>query len=221
MALPATHIRFAAVLSERLAVTDVPAYLSGTLYPDSRWLTGVDREQTHDRRFLDPRFPADDFSLGWHIHCAADCIQADMHASLLPDLAELAPDDRWIRVSAAKAIQDRSDAAGGKLDGVLPCLNDTRTPNGESAQGVAAYLDLVRRVYSRGAAPEWSDYAELWTGVGLGRQKIERIEDQMNRIHADEGLVNRLQESFDRMVHRYVRSDVMMSVIKHGSRGSQ
>ena len=212
MALPASHIRFAAALSERLSVRDLPAYLSGTLYPDSRWLTGVDRKQTHDRRFLDPRFPADDFSLGWHVHCAADRIQADIHASLLPDLANLGPDDRWVRVSAAKAVQDRSDAAGGELDGLLPCLNDTRTPNGESADGVAAYLDLVRRIYSRGPAPQWSDYAELWTGVGLGRQKIARIQDQMNRILADGALVNRLQGSFDRMVHRYVSSDVLMSV---------
>ena len=212
MALPATHIRFAAALSERLSVANMPAYLSGTLYPDSRWLTGVDRKQTHDRRFLDPGFPENDFDLGWHIHCAADRIQADIHASLFPDLAELAPDDRWIRVSAAKAVQDRSDADGGKLDGWLPFLNDTRTPNGESAEGVAAYLGLVRRVYSRGTAQEWSGYAELWAGVGLGRRKIGRIEEQMERILADEALVNQLQGSFSRMVHRYVSSGVMMPI---------
>ena len=62
MALPATHIRFAAALCERLGVADLPAFFSGTLYPDSRWLTGVDRQRTHGRRHLDPEFPADDFT---------------------------------------------------------------------------------------------------------------------------------------------------------------
>jgi len=212
MALPASHIRFAAALSEHLPVADMPAYLSGTLYPDSRWLTGIDRKQTHDRRFLDPDFPADDFSLGWHIHCVADCIQADIHAAFLPELANLSPDERWIRVSAAKAVQDRSDAGQGQLGRLLPLLTVNRTPNGESAQGVGAYLDLVRRVYRREVEPDGADYVELWTGVGLARQKIGRIEEQMNRILGEEDLVHRLQDAFDRMVHRYISSDAMMPV---------
>jgi hypothetical protein len=104
MALPATHIRFAAVIAKRLAVTDMGAYLSGTLYPDSRWVTGIDRQQTHGRRCLDPGFACDDFTAGWHIHCLCDCIQGDIHGGLLDGLSEMTPDARWIRMSAAKII---------------------------------------------------------------------------------------------------------------------
>jgi hypothetical protein len=105
MALPATHLRFAADLTDQLVVSDWSAHLSGTLYPDSRWVTGVDRHQTHDARFLDPAFATDDFSLGWHIHCVCDQIQGDIHAEILGDLESLTPDARWVRMSAAKIIQ--------------------------------------------------------------------------------------------------------------------
>lgn len=203
MALPATHIRFAVALAEHLSVAAMPAYLSGTLYPDSRWMTGLEREHTHGRRFLERDFASDDFSLGWHIHCSCDRIQGDIHGDLLGDLSQLSPDERWIRVSAAKAVQDANDAAMGKIQRHLSQLTDNRTPNGESVEGVSAYLELVGRVYRRNVQPAWSDYAALWAGVGLDRQRISRIEKQVGRIMGDETLVNTLYDAFQEMVHRW------------------
>lgn len=205
MALPATHIRFAAAIADRLNVADGRAYLSGTLYPDSRWLTGVDRKRTHDRRFLDPDFPSDDFTLGWQVHCLCDRIQGDIHAGLLDGLSELTSDDRWVLISAAKVVQDMNDAAQGDLDTHLPLLTHSRSPNDESGEDVAAYLDLVRRSYSRCATPRWRDYAGLWTGVGLDRRRISQIEHQVDRILADDGLVTQLYGAYERMVDRWVR----------------
>ncbi|WP_319524054.1 hypothetical protein [uncultured Desulfosarcina sp.] len=203
MALPATHIRFAVTLAEQLGVANLPAYLSGTLYPDSRWLTGLEREHTHDRRFLEPGFATDDFSLGWHIHCVCDHIQGGIHGDLFDGLLQLSPDERWIRVSAAKAVQDANDAAKCEISRYLPLLTDNRTPNGESGEGVGAYLELVSRVYSRGVLPAWSDYAALWAGVGLDRQRIARIQEEVERIMADEISVNNLYDVFEQMVHRW------------------
>lgn len=203
MALPATHIRFAVTLVEHLPAKDMSAYLSGTLYPDSRWMTGLDREHTHDRRFLEPHFATDDFSLGWHIHCVCDRIQGDIHGDLLNDLSQFSPNERWIRMSAAKAVQDIHDAASGDIYRHLSLLADNRTPNGESAEGVNAYLELVRRVYSRNAPPVWSDYEALWAGVGLERQRISRIEKQVDRIMGDETLVRDLYGAFNQMVGRW------------------
>jgi hypothetical protein len=203
MALPATHIRFAATLAERLSVADMPAFLSGTLYPDSRWMTGLDREHTHHRRFLEPAFATDDFRLGWHIHCICDRIQGDIHNDFQDDLSQLSPDERWIRISAAKAVQDTNDAAKGELPRHLALLTDNRTPNGESGEGVSAYLELVRRVYSRNVPPLWSDYEALWAGVGLDRQRISRIEKQVDRMMGDEMLVRDLYGAFKQMMSRW------------------
>jgi hypothetical protein len=140
LALPATHIRFAVSVADRLPVADMGAYLSGTVYPDSRWLTGVDRKQTHARRFLDPAFPSDAFTLGWHIHCVCDRIQGALYDQLLDGLALLDADARWIRISAAKVVQDMQDAALAELDKRLPLIVRAQTPNSESKDQVDAYL---------------------------------------------------------------------------------
>lgn len=212
MALPATHIRFAAAIAGRLDVADERAYLSGTLYPDSRWLTGIDRKRTHDRRFLEPEFPSDDFTLGWQVHCLCDCIQADIHAGLIDGLSELTSDDRWVRISAAKVVQDMHDAAQGDLDTHLPMLTHSRSPNDESVEDVAAYLDLVRDAYSRDSTPRWSDYAVMWNGVGLERRRISQMELQVEHILADDALVTRLYAAFEQMVDRWTRDFSLPSV---------
>ncbi|HSO18458.1 MAG TPA: hypothetical protein VLT88_03310 [Desulfosarcina sp.] len=202
MALPATHIRFAATAADRLGVTDMGAYLSGTLYPDSRWVTGIDRRRTHAPRCLDPDFASDDFTLGWHMHCLCDRMQGDIHAELLEDLPELTPEARWVRTSAAKVVQDMTDAARGGIGGHLPLLTQARSPNGESGGRVAAYLGMVRRAYRKGT-PDWSDYVRLWTDVGLDRLRVDRIRQQVRAIMVDEALVDALHGVFDRMAREW------------------
>jgi hypothetical protein len=206
MALPATHIRFAATLSKALGVTDMAAYLSGTIYPDSRWVTGVAREQTHDRRCLDSDFGSDDFTRGWHVHCRCDRIQGDIHHLLLDGLSVLTADERWIRMAAAKLVQDMNDAVQGDVAACLDLLCDARTPNGEPAADVAAYLDAVRRAYGRRAKPDWSDYAGLWRDVGLDQERISRIEQYAAHILTDASLVADIRAAFDRMVKRWNHS---------------
>jgi hypothetical protein len=222
MALPATHIRFAAAIAERMVVSDMGAYLSGTLYPDSRWVTGIDRQVTHGRQCLDPGFSSDDFTTGWHVHCLCDRIQGDIHTGLLDDLSKMSPDARWIRMAAAKIVQDMNDAAREDLDARLSLVTHSRTPNGESSEAVAAYFGAVRRAYRRSENLDWSDYARLWTDVGLDRQRISRIEHQVQRLLADEILVPRLHGAFERMVawwdNRFsVRPD-RKERLNHGSR---
>lgn len=41
MALEATHLRFALDLLPKLEVKDINDYLAGSIYPDSRYTTGI------------------------------------------------------------------------------------------------------------------------------------------------------------------------------------
>ncbi|BBO68523.1 hypothetical protein DSCA_24530 [Desulfosarcina alkanivorans] len=199
MALPATHIRFALSVANGLPAEQMGAYLSGTLYPDSRWLTGVHRRKTHARRFLDPAFPSDAFTLGWHVHCVCDRIQRTLFDRLLGGPAQLDADARWIRASAAKVIQDMQDAAAAELDERLPLLVHAQTPNSESKDRVTAYLDLVRRAYRGQTRPAWPVYARLWGDVGLDRLKITAIEKQVLQFLADRPMATRIKTAFGRM----------------------
>jgi hypothetical protein len=200
MALPATHLRFAAAVAEELDVTDRKAFFSGTLYPDSRWVTGVDRGLTHDRRFLDPGFPTDDFTLGWHVHCVCDHIQGRIHARLLRPLPERDSDARWVLMAAAKLVQDMHDAARGDLGDHLTLLGDCRAPNDESSSDIGTYFGFVRRAYHRLTTPRWDDYAGLWDDVGLDPALISKVDEKTRWILADTVLVSKLQGSFDEMV---------------------
>ena len=57
MALEATHIRFAFDLKDVYDVSDIDAFVSGSIYPDSRYVTGIDRLATHPEGYLnDPEF---------------------------------------------------------------------------------------------------------------------------------------------------------------------
>lgn len=203
MALPATHLRFAAAIAGQLFVTDRAAYLSGTLYPDSRWLTGIDRRRTHTAACLEPDFPADDFTLGWHIHCHCDRIQQELYNGLFDGLADLTPDARWIQTSAAKVVQDMHDAAEGAINAHLSLLTEARTPNGESGQAVAAYMAAVQRTYHQVAAPAWSDYVRLWRDVGLDPHRIGQIGAQIQWIRGQAALVGDIHAVFERMMARW------------------
>ena len=66
MALQATHIKFALDLQAKYNVKNLEKYISGANYPDSRFLTGVGREKTHDLDSLE--LLDSDFKKGWHNH---------------------------------------------------------------------------------------------------------------------------------------------------------
>jgi len=106
MALPATHIRFALDLVHRFPIDNTAQYISGTLYPDSRWLTGVDRLKSHTDRYLEADFPDSEYTYGIHIHCVCDMVQAQVFEESLPGLQGLEDQARWLYLSAAKMIQD-------------------------------------------------------------------------------------------------------------------
>jgi hypothetical protein len=203
MAMPGTHLRFAAALADKLGVKDLSNFLSGTLYPDTRWTTGVERERTHDRRYLDPDFPSDDFTLGWHLHCLCDRIQKDLHRQFLDKMSGLSPDEQWIRISAVKVVQDMNDAEKGALDGLLSFLACSRAPLGESCEGIEAFFTSVRRAYGGKKVPEWSDYARLWSEIDLSTEAILQIEKQVNRLFEDQERILDIRSVFDRMIVRW------------------
>ena len=76
MALFASHIRFATDVTDRNHYNpkDVSQYNSGTSYPDSCWLSDIDRELIHTESIPDSIVASDDFKFGWLIYCRYDQI---------------------------------------------------------------------------------------------------------------------------------------------------
>ncbi len=144
MALEVTHIRFALDIIERYQVTSLREYLSGTIYPDSRYVTGINRNLTHNGDVLDKSFSQSDFTSGWQVHCVCDEIQRSVHQELFPELHIFEGPKRSIYLTALKLFQDMSDAREINLEKYLPCLDYSYNANGEDIEYIKKYNNIVR-----------------------------------------------------------------------------
>lgn len=199
MALPATHMRFAIELAGRLPVASHAAYLAGTLYPDSRWLTGLGRDATHADVHLQRRFATTDFRLGWHVHCQCDQIQTTLLQQAFPVLDKLDDSRRWIHLSALKMIQDNGDLEAVDMERGMRGLVAFETPNNEDPERIQAYFEGVRRIYSGKTKMRPEDYRRLWQMVGLASERLDAIMEEMKCISADRENMERVHALFPEM----------------------
>lgn len=200
MALAATHMRLALDMADRYPVNNFSEFISGTIYPDSRWITGIDRNLTHDDRFLQKDFPKNDFTYGWHVHCLCDHIQSRLYADLFPDTRTLDRQQKWIRLSAAKATQDRHDMLKFDLQGSIDMLNYTENPSGEDIQQVGKFNMLIRETYKDCDENHVPDYYRLWTGVGLEPGLAAKLMDEVKKILSDTRQVFKIESTYAQML---------------------
>ena len=199
MALPATHMRFALELAGRLPVGSHAAYLAGTLYPDSRWLTGLGREATHADVHLQRRFATTDFRLGWHVHCQCDQIQTSLLRQTFPVLDKLDDTRRWIHLSALKMIQDNGDREAVDMASGMRGLVAFETPNNEDLERIRAYYNGVRDIYAGKTQMRPKDYRRLWEMVGLASERLDAIMKEMKCLSADRENRERVHDLFPKM----------------------
>jgi hypothetical protein len=199
MALPATHIRLALDLIDRLPVRSRMAYLSGTMYPDSRWLTDLGREATHADVHLRRRFATSDFRWGWHVHCRCDQIQSALLQQSFPELADFDDERRWVYISALKMLQDGQDLVAVDMAVEMAGLAPVETPNNEDPERIRAYYAGVREIYADKTQMHPKDYRRLWQMVGLSSERLQAIMDDMARLSEDDERVKRLHDVFPQM----------------------
>jgi hypothetical protein len=203
MALPATHFRFALDAARHFEISDRHAYLSGTLYPDSRWLTGVDRTATHGEECLEIDFADSDFKLGWYVHCRCDTIQMRLVLARWPQLTTLDDHTRWIQTSVIKMIQDQLDIGRINVNDCLKALDVIETPKGEQAKDVRRYYHSVRDVYSGNGAPGIEGYRKLWLGVGLEASVVSEMMEQLRWKTAESTSRTMAASLFEEMVAEF------------------
>ncbi len=200
MALIATHIRFAIDLLEHYPIRHLERYISGTVYPDSRWVSKIDRPLTHDEKYVGADFPDSDFTRGWQVHVFCDMLQNGLHESLMDDLPPKGTEDWWVRLSVAKIVQDMNDLKHFDADRYFSYLEYVEAPNGEELSKVKKFNDIIRSTYSNVVEPKPSDYPRLWVSVGLESRLAEKLVDALADALADEKLCRRIEHSYERML---------------------
>ncbi len=156
MALPATHIKFAAQREADLNIEDKSKYYSGTLYPDTRYATGIDRGKTHFSELLPADKHENDFNKGWAVHQLCDEQQAEIVHDIFSDLDPVGKSQQWwTRFSAIKAAHDMYDMREFEMENYLEYLDFVQPQfENESEAKIEQYYNTVSDAYSDYKIPE-------------------------------------------------------------------
>jgi len=140
MALEGTHMRFAFDVKNRNAVKNEAEYIQGTVYPDSRYVSKINRDLTHSNNFLKPDFVTNDFKAGWQVHLLCDKIQRRIFHENIPGFDKFThegyEENQWIHFTAAKIIADMKDVQSFDIQSTLKYLNSNYCPNGEDISSI-------------------------------------------------------------------------------------
>ncbi|MFB6226412.1 MAG: hypothetical protein ABEJ02_03595 [Candidatus Paceibacteria bacterium] len=193
MAFSATHLKFAAHKQQGLSIENKDKYYSGTVYPDSRYVTGIAREKTHFDELLPFEQYQDDFKLGWAVHYLCDQRQGEVIHDVFDDLNRGDENiDWWVEFSAIKLAQDYFDRKNFELLEHLQHLNYTEINfEGEKESELTKFLDDIKDSYRNFTMPRtyerMLETLEIDKGLrdkilDLGGRMVESKEDQINSI---------------------------------------
>ncbi|PIT87321.1 MAG: hypothetical protein COU31_03510 [Candidatus Magasanikbacteria bacterium CG10_big_fil_rev_8_21_14_0_10_40_10] len=205
MALEATHIKFALDLREKYSIKKLDVYLSGAIYPDSRYLTKIDRKLCHRDEVLAPEFADNDFKKGWAIHFLGDKTQNRALDIILPDLLG---DDKikvwgtpwWINKTAVKNIADIEIFKNFDIQPYLPLLDYVENPHNEDIDKIKKYNQIVQKLYQGKNQITLQDIGEFWIDLGLSEEMTKKVLDRTKEYLSDSDVVEKIKSLYPKML---------------------
>lgn len=191
MALAITHIKFAVDLKDYYKVADFSQYISGTSYPDSRYITKVERKVTHNIEDLESiNLKNDDFRKGWHVHLLCDIVQSKAINELLPsefndEINEYGQDHKlWIKKTAVKNIQEINIFNDPKFNAqeYLDLLCYSHNPNGEDIVKIKESNLLIVNIFANKTKISIDEYNRFWKALGLNENLLLKINTKTNEL---------------------------------------
>jgi len=170
MAFEATHVRFANDLAKTMNITDHPSFFAGAVYPDSRYVTKIGRDATHDQNSLKhiQETKASAFEKGWNTHLIYDELAKPeyMRCSPWPDAVSMKGSKEWMYTTAEKIVEDIQsyDALGDDVR-VLRELTCPPPKNGEDPELLEHYYQLLRDLYRQ--RPTLADYRNIFSAFNI------------------------------------------------------
>ncbi len=204
MALEATHIRFALDLKDKYQIKDIKKYISGVVYPDSRYITGIDRELTHPTDYTDWLWSeTDDFRKGWFVHLLTDQIQSRVTREKLPQVFEGSygqGSDVWIKHSAIKILLDLDDVKKFDIKEYLPYLNYVENPNGEDLKKLKKYNQIFVKMYAEPERINVKTSCKMWRDFGVGSDLVEKVRIKVVEYGKDATIMQVIGEIYQDML---------------------
>jgi DNA-binding transcriptional MerR regulator len=208
MPLEATHIRFALDLQNKYKIKDLGQYLAGTIYPDSHYLTGIDRELVHGNRFLLPGFATNDFNMGWQVHQICDLVfdiivEKRLFSNLFSINHRLYNEQNWIILTALKAIQDMNDVQLFDIQKYLELIQYAHNPNGENIAGVDNYNKIVINRYKNKAFTTVEENIDILLKLGVKSSLCKQIRVKTEEFLQNQKLLDSVKLIYGGMINSY------------------
>ena len=212
MALPGTHIRFAIDEQSKYQVHNLNEYILGTVYPDSRYLSGINREKTHNDNFLKPSFVKNDFYAGWQVHLWVDKIQGDIMKELFPEKLKyfiengrFVNNGEWEFFSALKVVQDLDDIKKFDLQKHIDIIKDGKAvnPNKENIEAVARSNQVIVDLYNGKKKNTVSNAGKMWLDLGVEKEKVLKIKKFARQILENETWLEKVSGIYPEMKRRF------------------
>lgn len=176
MAMEGTHVRFARDVMKLLGVEDAKAYYSGSVYPDSRYLTKLPRTATHNEDSPDDPFAAglSDFEKGWATHLFYDRESIVFKRTAFTWITKEDP-DQWVHFTSMKLVEDqRSVKELGADVTILRELARTECPRGEDVATMETYYADLREAYVP-SCQDPNDYRAFSLKNGIDAPRVNRM----------------------------------------------
>ncbi|MDO8513564.1 MAG: hypothetical protein Q7S37_03615 [bacterium] len=206
MALEATHMRFALDVKYHYTINDIAKYIQGTIYPDSRYVSGINRNLTHSDIVLKPEFTTNDFNSGWQVHQSCDKIQGKVFHKNIPGLNKFPTDgyqeNWWIAITATKIIADMKDMQSFDIQSILKYLNSKFCPNGEDVSAIQRNNQITIGLYKDKIVPSVDDYIVMWNELGVSKELGDKVRKMTEQLIND-GLSDIIWSCYNKMLNSF------------------
>jgi len=206
MALEATHMRFALDVKHHYTIEDIEKYIQGTIYPDSRYVSGTNRNLTHSDTVLKSEFATNDFNAGWQVHQSCDKIQRKVFQEDIPGFANLLTmknkEDWWVPFTAAKIIADMKDVQSFDIQSTLKYLNSETCPNRENISAIQKYNQTIVNLYKDKIVPSVDDYIIMWYEFGISTDLGNKLRKTTEQL-IDDGLSDAIYSCYIKMIDNF------------------
>ncbi|MDD3007170.1 MAG: hypothetical protein PHX30_06365 [Candidatus Pacebacteria bacterium] len=206
MSLEATHIRFALAIKEDLRVLDLEKYVAGAIYPDTRYLTGVNRALTHDFGYFTGGKKLTDFEKGWLVHIVGDKVFYEVIDDKFSELVlSEGYQERWPIISAIKIIQDIADFLSFDFQSVSDYLDYYEIHFHEDERRVVEYNGIIRKMYEGKEKVIVEDALWMWKKLGMTSAELALLKKKLIELYEDEKLIADIGRNFEDGLKIYER----------------
>ncbi len=198
-----THVRFARDLKNRLSIEDEAAYYAGAIYPDSRYMTKINRNLTHAGASPQDPFAIglSDFEKGWATHLLYDRLAHPQYVRLSPWPEEKTQQGNpvWQFISAAKVVEDIASyrAMDGDV-GLILDINFLELPHDEDPAIMREYSQIQKTLYQQ--PPTFDHYRDFWVALSGNAQVTASVMWYAQEMLADDRMRTAIEEIYRRVL---------------------